>query len=118
MRDVKLVNLTRGTVLAERAAVAETPGTRRRGLLGTGSLPDGCGLLIVPCRNVHTLGMRYPIDVVFIDESWTVRRVVHGLKPARLSPLVIRARAVLELPSGRAAATGTAAGDLLDVLYK
>jgi uncharacterized membrane protein (UPF0127 family) len=114
MRYVKLLNLTRGKVLAERARVAETPGSRRRGLLGTSSLPDGQGLVIVPCRQVHTFGMRYPIDVVFVDESWAVRRVVSRLRPGRISPLVLASRAALELPAGKAEETGTAKGDLVD----
>jgi uncharacterized membrane protein (UPF0127 family) len=116
MRHVRLVNLTNGGILANRAGVADTPASRRRGLLGTESLPEGEGLIIVPCRNVHTIGMKYPIDVVFVDESWAVKRVVHGLKPGRLSPLVFNSRAVLELPAGVAAATGTVKGDQLDAL--
>jgi uncharacterized protein len=116
MREAKLVNLTRGTVLAERAAVAETPGSRRRGLLNTESLPDGSGLLVVPCRQVHTFGMRYAIDVVFVDEAWAVKRVVRGMKPGRLGALVMGARAALELPAGKTEATGTVKGDLLDAL--
>jgi uncharacterized membrane protein (UPF0127 family) len=108
--------MTRGGVLAEPAAVAETPAARRRGLLGSDSLADGSGMLIVPCRQVHTFGMRYPIDIVFIDEAWKVKRVVSAMKPGRLGALVIRARAALELPAGKAAETGTQAGDLLDVL--
>jgi uncharacterized membrane protein (UPF0127 family) len=117
MRQVKLVNLTHNTVLAEKALVAETPASRRRGLLGTDSLPDGQGLVITPCRNVHTLGMKYAIDVVLVDASWTVRRVVHNLKPGRMSPLVLKGRAVLELPAGKAEETGTEEGDMLDALY-
>jgi len=116
MRQVKLVNLTRGTVLAERAGVAETPEARRRGLLGTDALPDGGGLVIIPCRHVHTVGMRYAIDVAFVDASWTVRRVVHRLKPGRLSPLVLKGRAALELPAGKIEETGTESGDMLDIL--
>jgi uncharacterized membrane protein (UPF0127 family) len=116
MRDVKIINLTRGEVLAEKAAVAETPASRRRGLLGTDSLPHGAGLLIVPCRNVHTFGMRYPIDVVFVDETWTVRHIVHAMKPGRLSALVFASRAALELPAGKAVETGTAKGDALDAV--
>jgi uncharacterized membrane protein (UPF0127 family) len=116
MRQVRLVNLTRNTVLAERAAVAETPATRRRGLLGTPSLPEGQGLLITPCRHIHTMGMKYAIDVAFVDASWTVRRVVHNLKPGRLSPLVLRSRVVLELPAGKAEESGTEKGDMLEAL--
>jgi uncharacterized membrane protein (UPF0127 family) len=116
MRQVKLVNLTRDTVLAERAAVAETPASRRRGLMGTESLSDGQGLVIIPCRHVHTFGMKYAIDIAFVDASWTVRRVVHNLKPGRLSPLVLKGRAVLELPAGKVEETGTEKGDMLDTL--
>lgn len=116
MRQVKIVNLTRGTTLAERAEVAETPGSRRRGLLGTDALSAGGGLLVVPCRQVHSIRMRYPIDVVFVDAAWKVRRVVRDLKPGRLSPLVFTARAALELPAGRAAETETEEGDLLHAL--
>jgi uncharacterized membrane protein (UPF0127 family) len=116
MRDVRLVNLTRDSVLAERAAVAETPATRQRGLLGTYSLADGYGLLIMPCRQVHTFGMRYAIDIVFVDEAWNVKRVVHEMKPGRISALVMKARAVLELPAGKALETGTKVGDMLDAI--
>jgi uncharacterized membrane protein (UPF0127 family) len=116
MRYVKLLNLTRNSLLAERALVAETPGSRRRGLLGSFSLPDGEGLLIMPCRQVHTFGMKYPLDVVFVDESWTVSRVVHRLKPGRMSPFVFYSRAALELPAGKAEETGTIKGDLLEAL--
>lgn len=114
MREARLVNLTRGMVIAERATVAETPASRRRGLLGTASLPAGSGLLIVPCRQVHTFGMAYTIDVIFVDEAWNVRKVVSEMKPNRLGALAWGARAALELPAGRAAETGTVAGDMLD----
>ncbi|MBN2027903.1 MAG: DUF192 domain-containing protein [Actinobacteria bacterium] len=116
MREVSIVNLTRGTVLAQRAAVAETPGSRRRGLLGTDSLRDGEGLLILPCRQVHTFGMRYPIDVVFVDKSLTVRRITHRMRPGRLGTLVLSSRAVLEIPAAKAEETGTQRGDALDFL--
>lgn len=114
MRSVKVVNLSRNEVLAETAAVAETPRSRRRGLLDYPPLARGEGLLIVPCRQVHTFGMRYPIDVIFVDASWAVRRTVRGLRPGRLSPLVLSSRAALELPAGTIEDTGTEEADLLD----
>ncbi len=110
-----MINLSRGTVLAEEAEVAETPSSRRRGLLGREGIPEGGGMLIVPCRQVHTLGMRFPIDVVFLDEALRVVRLVVPLRPGRLSPFVLRSRAVLELPAGVVEETGTEAGDRLDI---
>lgn len=116
MREVRVRNASKGVVLAERATVAETPASRRRGLLGTEKLSPGSGLLLVPCRQIHTIGMRYAIDVVFIDEALRVVRVLKDVKPWRLCLPVWRAHAVLELPEGSAEASGTAVGDLLDIL--
>lgn len=116
MRYMKIVNLTRGTILAERAAVADTSASRGKGLLGSRELADGEGLLIIPCRQVHTLGMKYPIDVIFVGDSWKARRCLEGLKPWRLSPFIIASRAVLELPAGKTRQTGTETDDLLAAL--
>lgn len=58
---------------------------RMVGLLGTAKLNDNEGLLISPCSSVHTFGMRYAIDVIFIDKHWTVVKTVKSLKPWRLS---------------------------------
>ena len=78
--------------------LAATRWTRLRGLLGR----DAPGaLLIAPARSVHTCGMRFPIDVVFLDERLTVVRVVRALRPWRVAG-ERRARAVLELPAGGA----------------
>jgi uncharacterized membrane protein (UPF0127 family) len=115
MRRVSIVNLSRGTVLAEEAEVAETSASRRRGLLGRDRLFEGGGLLIIPCRQVHTFGMRFPIDVVFVDEALRVVRLVKRLRPGRLSPFVLRARTALELPEGTIERTGTRSGDSLDI---
>lgn len=115
MRCVKVTTAVQGTTVAERAGVADTSSSRRRGLLGTDALPQGEGLLIVPCRQVHTFGMRYPIDAVFLDDEYRVLRVVRSLRPHRLGPLVWRARAVLELPAGTAEGVGIAEGVLLEI---
>ena len=108
---VRVVNASRGLVLAERAAVAASPWSRLRGLLGRPPLAAGQALLIVPCQSVHTVGMGYPLDVVHLDRHGVVLRVVRELKPWRFGPLIWRSRMVLELPAG--AAAGTAEGDRL-----
>jgi uncharacterized membrane protein (UPF0127 family) len=106
-----VVNATSGQTLAERADVAATSWRRMRGLLGRPPLAPGQGLLIRPCQGVHTLGMAYPIDVVHLDRELVVRKVLRGLRPWRIGPLVWRASIVLELPAGTA--DGTSAGDRL-----
>src|SRR5262245_51254895 len=91
-----------GRVLADRLRPAHTHWTRLRGLLGTRRLETGDGLWIRPSNQVHMFGMRYAIDVVFLDDRGRVLRVVHDLQPNRISPRVKGATSVLELPAGTA----------------
>lgn len=98
------------TVLADRLRVADTHWTRLRGLLGTRGLAPGEGLWIRPCNQVHMLGMRYAIDVVFLDAAGLVLRAVEHLRPGRVSPRVRGAASVLELPAGTVARTGLVEG--------
>jgi hypothetical protein len=104
-------NVTRGTLLAERLEWAGTSEDRRRGLLGRTRFERGEGIYIVPCQWIHMFGMKFPIDVAFLDREGTVLAVQRGLKPNRLSRPVFRADGVLELPQGTLEATGTAVGD-------
>jgi uncharacterized membrane protein (UPF0127 family) len=111
MRLYRVINLDRGVVLAERARMASRARERLRGLLGSEGLSPGEGLILRPCWQVHTFGMRYPIDVLFLDAKGIVARMVLGMRPGRLSPLVLRSRTVVELPAGVLRETGTRPGD-------
>jgi hypothetical protein len=111
---VRVVNRTRGILVGERVRTASTFLSRLAGLLGTAALAEGEGLWIVPCRSVHTLGMRYPIDVAFLDARGVVVGILEGLPPNRLGRIVRDARGALELRAGSLAATGTAPGDRLE----
>ena len=74
---------------------------RARGLLGRSSLPAGHGLLLAPCSAIHTLGMRFALDVVFLDAQGRVVRLHRQVKPNRLLVRGGRgATAALELPAG------------------
>ncbi len=103
----------RGVDVADRVRVADTWWLRFRGLLGQPPLGAGEGLLIQPCKAVHMYGMRYPIDVVFLDGESRVAGVCHRLEPGTRSPYFRNARSALELEPGLAARTGIAEGDLL-----
>ena len=93
-------NRTRGAVVASKVLKAEDYESRSRGLLGRDSMEAGEGLWIVPCPMIHTFFMKFAIDVLFLDRGQRVVRVMEGLKPWRLSPWVLRARSVLEVPGG------------------
>ena len=106
-------NRTRGATLAASVRLADTPRSRRIGLLKNETLGPGEGLWIYPTQAIHTFGMLFSIDVAFLDRSLRVKRVYHRLAPSRLTSLVWGARSVLELPPGSLATTGTAVGDEL-----
>jgi len=106
-------NHTRGVTLGSDVRLADTPRERRTGLLKRDKLNPGEGLWIYPTQAIHTFGMRFPIDVVFIDRRMRVKRIYHQLAPFRLTSLVWSAQSVLELPSGSLAGTQTAVGDEL-----
>jgi len=108
---VRVVNRTRGILLGDKVRTAVTFLSRLVGLLGTAAIGEGEGLWIVPCRSVHTLGMRYPIDVAFLDARGVVVGVLEGFPPNRVGRIVRDARGALELRAGTLAATGTAPGD-------
>ncbi|MDR3563054.1 MAG: DUF192 domain-containing protein [Negativicutes bacterium] len=112
MRYVTIINRDQDLILANYVQLAETVPERLQGLLGTDFLPKGYGLLLRPCYGIHTYGMRYAIDVIFIDDVFDVIKIVAALPPqhtARCSGSAM----VLELPAGTAQATGTRVGHRL-----
>lgn len=113
---MKVYNATKGQWVATDVAVASTFWSRLIGLLGRPSLPEGAGLLITPCDSIHTFGMRFPIDAVFLDRGYRVVRVVDRLKPFRVVLPVAGAISVIELPAETARRTQTECGDQLEVI--
>jgi Uncharacterized conserved protein len=82
------------------------------GLMGRRRLPNDEGLLIDPCNSVHTFFMRFPIDVLFLDQDDRVLKITTELKPFRVA-VGRGARRVLEITAGRAAGVGVRVGDKL-----
>lgn len=110
---VRVVNQSKGTVIAERATVARGAWDRGRGLMFRKSLNPGTGLVIDPCSSIHSMWMRFPIDVLYVDRDGAVVRVDAAMRPWRIGPLFAGGRAVVELPEGAAARSRTERGDRL-----
>lgn len=102
-----------GAVLGDRIRVADRWWPRLRGLLGRPEPAPGEGLLILPSRGVHMVGMRYPLDVVLADAAGRVVACFPDLRPGRSTGFHRNARMALEIPVGTLAATGTRPGDEL-----
>ena len=107
---ISIYNVTRNTLLAGAAEVADRTATRRKGLLGRAGLGEGEGLWIVPCESIHTIGMRFAIDLVYLDRSRRVKKVRSRVPAWRISACLL-AHSVLELPAGTIERTATTAGD-------
>ena len=113
MAKLRVRNLTKDTLLADRAGIADTSAKRRTGLLKHTGLEPGEGLWIAPCEAVHTFGMKFPIDVLFLDKKRKVLKIKRRMPRGRMA-VSLFAHSVLELPSGRAEECKTVAGDQLE----
>lgn len=100
-------------MLWSRVSEATSAWGRLRGLLGRPSLDPDQGLWIAPCRMVHTVGMRFAIDALFLDRAGQVVGICRELTPGRVGRFFPRAHSVLEVAAGSAAVHGLALGDRL-----
>ena len=105
-----LVNVTKKTVVSDHCHFANSVFKRMIGLLNRRALGPGEGLLLDRCYGIHTVGMRFSIDVLFLDKDLRVMRAVTALPPFRTC-IVKKAVYVLELPVGDIQRTHTEAGD-------
>lgn len=89
--------------------------TRLRGLLGVQHLDSREGLLIEPCKSVHTIGMSIPIDVLFIDGHNRVLRICHNVSPMRMRFGPLGTVNTVELAAGVASANAIHVNDQLSM---
>jgi uncharacterized membrane protein (UPF0127 family) len=110
---LRVRNQSKNTILGDRVGIADTSPTRRTGLLKHSRLEPGEGLWIAPSEAVHTFGMKFPIDVLFLDKKRKVLKIRNDMVRSRMA-ICLRAHSVLELPSGTATAMQTVVGDQLE----
>jgi hypothetical protein len=96
---VSLMNERTRQPVATSVEIAATRTSRRRGLLGRDRLDEASAMLLAPCTAVHTVGMRFAIDVVFVDRQGYAVKVVRNLRPWRIA-LAAGGRAVIEMAAG------------------
>jgi len=109
------INVTRGVRLMECGCVADTFYTRLVGLLRDKTLEYGDGMWIVPCNSIHSIGMQFVFDAIFLDKNLRVVHLVREMKPWRISKMVFSAHSVLELPAGLISQTATELGDQFEM---
>lgn len=116
-KTVYVYNKTRETFVATEAVVANSYVRRLVGLLGKTKrwARFGCGLWIIPSRGVHTIGMLFPIDIIFLSKDKEVVHIEEFVRPFRISSVSLKATSVLELPAHTIYRTGTCVGDRLEI---
>ncbi len=112
------LNQTRQKYLATSLCIARTHLSRLRGLIGVGEarFKEGQGLWLVPSHGIHTFGMRFPLDIVYLDQQKVVVYLQQDVKPWRMAPVRRHAASVLELPRTTIEATGTSLGDEIEII--
>lgn len=111
---MKLVNKSKGTIIAHDLTVADSFIRRFTGLMGKRELPAGEGLLLTKCNSIHMCFMKFSLDIVFIDDSRKVVHLIKALTPWRVSGITRNAKSTIELPVGTIDASMTEIGDVLD----
>lgn len=102
---------TSRTVVAERVMRADTFMSRLVGLLGRDGLMESEALWISPCKGIHTMGMTFPIDVLFLGRDMKVVAMRENVAPWRATRFFKAATSVLELPAGSIRRSGVVVGD-------
>ena len=107
-----LINMSQGKIVAPTVMVASTFWRRLKGLLGTDGLPPGRALIIMPCSAIHTFGMKYPIDALFLDKHRRIVKIIDTIKPNRVAA-AFGADCVVEVAAGTVKQLDIVIGDML-----
>lgn len=112
---MKVINISRNSVLADNAQFADTFLKRLIGLLNRKALNKGEALILTPSNCIHSLFMRFTIDVIFLDKTGKVTALLPSFKPFRLSPIYFNSRSTIELPEHTLDLTQTGVGDIIQI---
>ena len=115
MQTVQVVNVTRGTTIAQKTQIAASLGQRMKGLLGRSGLAADQALVLKPCSSIHPFFMRFAIDALFLDKNMSIIRVIQNIPPNRLSPVIWASQMAIELPAGKISQTNTQSDDIIAI---
>lgn len=115
MKKCSVTDITKGTKILENAELADSFMTRLKGLTGRKSLEAGSGMIISPCKSIHMIGMKFDIDVLFVNSEDKICRIIAPLKKMQNSPYVASAQYVIECPAGTVHDNNIEVGDKVGI---
>ena len=113
---MRLVNMDNGKMIAGLIEPAETFFTRLKGLMFREELSNGGGLYLHPCKSIHTFFMKFPIDVLYLNQDWKIVGMEEQLEPGKMGRHFRGAASVIELESGSIQKNGIQEGQIVKLL--
>ena len=101
MKKSRIFNKTKVCNISLQAEFADTFLSRLIGLLGRTTVGEEEGIILSPCNSIHTIGMRFPIDAIFLDQNNKVCHLIINMNRFKISPIVKNASKVIEIQSGK-----------------
>lgn len=111
---MKAILQNKKIILVDKVYNANNIIKRTVGLLGKKSLAPENGLLISPCNSIHSIGMQFEFDAVFLDKKGKIVYIIEKMKPFKISKIVLKAVKVLELASGTVEKFGLKVDDIIE----
>lgn len=96
-----MISKENGEIVASKVKVAKSFEDRLIGLMFKSPLVEFDSLLILKCNSIHTCFMKYPLDIIFLDKDYKIKKIYRNLKPWRMTRLVLGACQVLEMEAGK-----------------
>lgn len=115
MKQLTVTIPQKSVTIGSKIGLADTSMTRLFGLLGKDGLEPGAGILIRPSSGVHTMGMKFAIDVVALDRNLCVVKLWPRLRPWRVTSVSLKTHSILELAPGQIEQCGIEPGDHLAI---
>lgn len=106
--------VVKGKVICEKVEIADTFFRRFMGLMYRKSLGENEGLLLEPCNQIHTFGMKFSIDTITISRDNKITYIDEKIVPGKVRPVIRNGKKVLELVSGTIEKYGLELGDLVE----
>lgn len=113
---MKIMDTHSGCVVADHVKWARNYFTRLKGLMFKKSIKVGEGILLYPCNGIHMFFMKFPLDILFLDSDLVVIKQINGIKPGQISPVIKKARYILEVSCGTMDPWGNIEGHRLQLV--